>query len=102
MAQHEIKTAGDILWKNVNYCLDYYEYNKTRLAKLICISRELESDKKNVHKVAKSIGRFSKNNTIPDNTWLADIRDAIRVIDTENSEFPVEYRDLFTEEFFKW
>ena len=101
MTQHEIKTAGEIFWENVNDYLDYYEYNKTKLAKLICISRELESDKKNVHKVAKSIGRFSKNNTIPDNTWLADIRDAIRIIDTENDGNPVDYSDLFTDEFFK-
>lgn len=101
MAQHEVKTAGAIFWENVNDCLEYYDYNKAKLSRLMCNDTEFGTYRKNAGSVANSLGRFSIDNTVPDNTWLAGIRDAIRIIDTENDGYPVEYSDLFTEEFYR-
>lgn len=96
-----MKTGGEIFWENVRDCLEYYDYNKSELARIMCFSTDLGVHRKNSASIDNSLRRFSKENTMPDNIWLLGIRDALRIIDTDNKDYPVEFSDLLKEGFFK-
>lgn len=96
-----MKTGGEIFWGNVTDCLEYYDYSKAKLARLMCKTTKFGVYRNNVGSVENSLSRFMRERTMPDNIWLMGIRDAIRVIDTENKDYPVEYSDLLTDGFYE-
>lgn len=96
-----MKTGGDIFWENVTDCLAKYEYSNKEFSRLMRRQTEFGVYRKNWRSVENSLNRFLREQTMPDNIWIMGVRDALRIIDTENKDYPVEYSDLFTDGFYE-
>lgn len=95
------ENLGELFWKNVDDCLEKYGVSKADFCRMIYEFQEKGVYRKSWNSLYNSVRHFSMYKNAPSNIWANTIKKAIRVIDTENDEYPIEYCDLFTKDFFK-
>ena len=96
-----VKTLGELFWGNVEDCLEKYKVSKVDLSVIIYQSQDHSVYRKSADSLYASIRRFMCEKNSPNNAWANTIKNAIRVIDTDNKDCPVEFSDLLTDEFYK-
>ena len=95
------KTLGELFWGNVEDCLEKYKVSKVDLSVIIYQFQDHSVYRKSADSLYASIRRFMCEKNSPNNAWANTIKNAIRVIDTDNKDCPVEFSDLLTDEFYK-
>ena len=95
------KTLGELFWDNVEDCLEKYKVSKADLSVIIYQSQDHSVYRKSADSLYASIRRFMCEKNSPTNAWANTIKNAIRVIDTDNKDCPVEFSDLLTDGFYK-
>ena len=95
------KTFGELFWGNLDDCLEKYKVSKAELSVIIYQSQDHSVYRKSADSIYASIRRFVSEKNSPNNAWANTIKNAIRVIDTDNKDCPVEFSDLLTDEFYK-
>ena len=95
------KTFGELFWGNVEDCLKKYKVTKADLSVIIYQSQDHSVYRKSADSFYSSIRRFTHEKNSPSNAWADTILNAIRIIDTDNKDYPVEYSDLVIKDFYK-
>ena len=95
------KTFGELFWGNLDDCLEKYKVSKADLSEIIYQSQDHSVYRKSAYSIYASIRRLICEKNSPNNAWANTIKNAIRVIDTDNKDCPVEFSDLLTDGFYK-
>lgn len=95
------KTVGQLFWGNVDDCLKKYEVSKADLSVIIYQSQDHSVSRKSADNIYSSIRRLIREKNSPNNIWANTILNAIRIVDTDNKDYPVEYSDLLTDGFYE-
>lgn len=94
------KTIGQLFWGNVDDCLIKYKVSKVEFSTMI-YRMQGDERRKTADSIYNSVRASISRGTYPSNFWGDAVKKAIRVIDTDNLDTPVEFCDLFTDGFFK-